>query len=193
VRCDVHRAVSDIDFKAISARTVSNLRVITFNVVVSDLLLAVWVASQPGQKLDGQFSTHFCGKWYQEAFGAAGRWLATVHSLSAFLRLCDAYPSCYRITSSNPVYFHQVQRKLICNRGGITMIRILAILLLAGATTAFAKPPQGCNENANVNSVNACNPNTPIVEEFATVPSPGTLALMALGVSGIVVSWRNRK
>ena len=73
------------------------------------------------------------------------------------------------------------------------MIRIIAIILLAGSTTAFAKPPQGCNENANVHSVNACNPNIPIVEEFATVPSPGTLALMALGLSGLVVSWRKHK
>jgi hypothetical protein len=73
------------------------------------------------------------------------------------------------------------------------MKRILAVILITVSTAAFAGRPEGCNENANINSAVACIENPLAEEEFATVPSPGTFALMALGLTGMMISWRNRK
>jgi hypothetical protein len=71
--------------------------------------------------------------------------------------------------------------------------RILVIILMTVSTLAFAGRPHGCNENANVNSAVACNQNPLPGKEFATVPSPGTFALVAMGLTGLIVSLKRRK
>ena len=70
------------------------------------------------------------------------------------------------------------------------MSRIVAVILIAVSTSAFADRPFDCNPNANSNSNVACNP-----EEvaFATVPEPGTLALMGLALTGLIISRNKRK
>jgi hypothetical protein len=70
---------------------------------------------------------------------------------------------------------------------------ILTLILMTVSTVAFADRPHGCNENANVNSAVACDEIPLPEEEFATVPSPGTFALMALGLTGLIISLKSRK
>ena len=73
------------------------------------------------------------------------------------------------------------------------MKRILVIILMTVSTVAFAKRTHGCNENANANAAVACV-ESPVPEQaFATVPSPGTFALMAMGLTGLIVSLNRRK
>ena len=73
------------------------------------------------------------------------------------------------------------------------MKKTLAVVLIALSSQAFADRPFACNEQANANSAVACNPGQLSQQEFATVPSPGTLALMALGLTGMMISWRKSK
>jgi hypothetical protein len=73
------------------------------------------------------------------------------------------------------------------------MKRILVIILMTVSTVAFAKPPQGCIEKAHANAAVACVESTLAEQEFATVPSPGTFALMAMGLTGLIVSLKRRK
>ena len=69
------------------------------------------------------------------------------------------------------------------------MKRSVAVFLIAVSTSAFADRPFDCNPNASSNSNVGCNPE----QEFATVPEPGTLALMGLGLTGLIISWKKRK
>jgi hypothetical protein len=73
------------------------------------------------------------------------------------------------------------------------MKKMLAVSLMVVSASAFADRPFECNEHANSNSAVACD-QTPIAQqEFATVPSPGTFALMALALTGLIISRRSRK
>ena len=73
------------------------------------------------------------------------------------------------------------------------MERIFAIILLLVSTTALAERPQGCNENANPNSRFACTKGGPVIEESVAVPEPGTLAMMTLGIIGLIATSRRRR
>ena len=68
------------------------------------------------------------------------------------------------------------------------MKRILAIVLMTVSIAAFAKQDgRGCKKKPD-----GC-PNDQTKEQFATVPSPGTFALVALGLTGLIISLKSRK
>jgi hypothetical protein len=70
------------------------------------------------------------------------------------------------------------------------MKRILAIMLLTVSIAAFADPPA---DRRCEGTPNGCGPKDWTEEEFTTVPSPGTFALVALGLTGLIISWKSRK
>ena len=75
--------------------------------------------------------------------------------------------------------------------GVICMKRILAVIIMTVSTTVFADKPDksvDCNPNANFHSAVACDQET-----FNSVPLPGTLALIALGMTGLIISRSGRK
>ena len=77
--------------------------------------------------------------------------------------------------------------------GVICMKRILAVIIMSVSTTVFAGTPFDCNPNANENSAVACNQGPLAGETFNSVPLPGTLALIALGLTGLIISRSGRK
>jgi hypothetical protein len=72
--------------------------------------------------------------------------------------------------------------------GVIFMKRILAVIIMTVSTTVFADKPVDCNPKANGHSQVACDQ-----EIFNSVPLPGTLALIALGLTGLIISRSGRK
>ena len=77
--------------------------------------------------------------------------------------------------------------------GVIFMKRILAVIIMTMSTTVFADRPFDCNQNANENSAVACNQVPLAGETFNSVPLPGTLTLIALGLTGLIISRSGRK
>ncbi len=68
------------------------------------------------------------------------------------------------------------------------MKTIMAVFLLLLSTSVLAKQP----ECARINPQTCSQGRGPGPNEFATVPVPGTLALMGLGVAGLVVVLKRR-
>ena len=74
--------------------------------------------------------------------------------------------------------------------GKVIMKTIMAVLLLLVSTSLLAKPD--CNQNPNFP---ACehNPKGLTGGSIAAVPEPGSLALIGLGVAGLVVARKRKR
>ncbi len=68
------------------------------------------------------------------------------------------------------------------------MKTIMAVFLLLLSTSVLAQQP----ECARIKPPTCSQGRGPGPNEFATVPVPGTLALMGLGVAGLVVVLKRR-
>ena len=73
------------------------------------------------------------------------------------------------------------------------MKRILAIILMTVSIAAFAQPHGPPADRGCKGKPNGCGPTDQTEEQFATVPSPGTFALVALGLTGLIISLKSRK
>jgi hypothetical protein len=66
------------------------------------------------------------------------------------------------------------------------MKTIMAVLLLLVSTSLLADKPTECNANANFH---ACDN----FQARNAVPEPGSLALIGLGIAGLVVARRRKR
>ena len=71
----------------------------------------------------------------------------------------------------------------------VIMKNIMAVFLLLVSTSVLAGKPTGCNSNANYHSPVSCG----YVQESNAIPEPGSLALIGLGIAGLVVARRRKR
>jgi hypothetical protein len=70
----------------------------------------------------------------------------------------------------------------------------IAIFALSLTASAYAGPPEWAN-NPDCASNQACGPSqgSGSDAEIASIPAPGTLALIGLGLTGLVLARKNKK
>jgi len=71
----------------------------------------------------------------------------------------------------------------------VIMKNIMAVFLLLVSTSVLAGKPTGCNPNANDHSPVSCG----YARESNAIPEPGSLALIGLGIAGLVVARRRKR
>ena len=71
----------------------------------------------------------------------------------------------------------------------VIMKTIMAVFLLLVSTSVLAGKSTGCNPNANDHSPVSCG----YVQGSNAVPEPGSLALIGMGIAGLVVARRRKR
>ena len=104
------------------------------------------------------------------------------------LHSCNPTPSYLGTIENSPHCMYKKSTIPFSWTWEVIMKTIMAVFLLLVSTSVLAKKPTECNPNANSHAPISCG----YVQGSNAIPEPGSLALIGLGIAGLVIARRRK-